>query len=184
VREAAEQPGLPDPASAEHGKRLATTAAPPLLEACKVAFARQELVHRRPCVDLHAHVDHRPGNCLTVIRLIALRQLRYRRDGRGPVYGLAYKPNTSDARETPSRPVIDGLVALGADICLVDPHVAASQFPPGVTRCDGNAADLADADLVVYLVNHDDFDHSTIVGSGVVVLDCQHALQGPNVQHL
>ena len=100
------------------------------------------------------------------------------------VYGLAYKANTSDARETPSRPVIDQLCRLGAEVCLVDPHVAAEQFPAEVTPCDGSADDLAGADLVIYLVDHDDFDREAIVASGVPVLDCRRALSGPNVQHL
>lgn len=100
------------------------------------------------------------------------------------VYGLAYKANTSDARETPSRPVIDQLCRLGAEVCLVDPHVAAEQFPSDATPCEGSADDLADADLVIYLVDHDDFDGAAIVASGVPVLDCRRALSGPNVQHL
>ncbi|HMR94777.1 MAG TPA: nucleotide sugar dehydrogenase [Microthrixaceae bacterium] len=100
------------------------------------------------------------------------------------VYGLAYKANTSDARETPARPVIDQLCRLGAEVCLVDPHVAAEQFPAEVTPCAGSADDLADADLVIYLVDHDDFDREAIVASGVPVLDCLRALSGPNVQHL
>ena len=100
------------------------------------------------------------------------------------VYGLAYKANTSDARETPSRPVIDQLLRLGAEVCLVDPHVGAEQFPSDATPCDGSADDLADADLVIYLVDHDDFDREAIVASGVPVLDCRRALSGPNVQHL
>ncbi len=100
------------------------------------------------------------------------------------VYGLAYKANTSDARETPARPVIDQLLRLGAEVCLVDPHVAAEQFPSDATPCDGSPDDLADADLVIYLVDHDDFDREAIVASGVPVLDCRRALSGPNVQHL
>ena len=100
------------------------------------------------------------------------------------VYGLAYKANTSDARETPSRPVIDQLLRLGAHICIVDPHVAAEQFPADAAPCDGSADDLADADLVIYLVDHDDFDREAFVASGVPVLDCRRALSGPNVQHL
>ena len=100
------------------------------------------------------------------------------------VYGLAYKANTSDARETPSRPIIDQLQGLGATVRLVDPHVADGQVPEGVERCAGSVADLAAADLVVYLVDHDDHDTASIVASGVPVLDCRHALDGADVEHL
>ena len=100
------------------------------------------------------------------------------------VVGLAYKANTSDARETPSRPVIEQLLGLGAEVLVVDPHVAESQFPDGAGRCSGSASDVSDADLVIYLVDHDDVDRAAIVDSGVPVLDCRRALSGPTVQHL
>jgi nucleotide sugar dehydrogenase len=100
------------------------------------------------------------------------------------VYGLAYKANTSDARETPSRPVISQLQGLGATVLLADPHVADHQFPDEVKRVDGGADDLAAADLVLYLVDHDDFDRDAIAGGTTPVLDCRRALKGPAVQSL
>ena len=39
--------------------------------------------------------------------------------------GLAYKKNTGDARESPAVAVADRLLALGANVRAVDPHVAA-----------------------------------------------------------
>ncbi len=100
------------------------------------------------------------------------------------VYGLAYKANTSDARETPSRPLITKLQALGAAILLADPHVADVQFPDGAKRVAGDAHDLAEADVVLYLVDHRDFDRETIQEAGVPVLDCRRALAGDSVEHL
>lgn len=100
------------------------------------------------------------------------------------VYGLAYKANTSDARETPSRPVIQQLQALGATVLLADPHVAEHQFPEGVKRVDGDSADREHADLVLYLVDHDDFDRQGIGAGSTPVLDCRRALTGPAVQSL
>ena len=100
------------------------------------------------------------------------------------VFGLAYKANTSDARETPSRPIVEQLLELGADVSLVDPHVADSQLPEGTRRSKGSPAELADADVILYLVDHDDFDGDGITAAGVPVLDCRRALRGPDVQHL
>ena len=100
------------------------------------------------------------------------------------VYGLAYKANTSDARETPSRPLIAKLQALGAEILLADPHVANVQFPDGAKRVAGSADDLAAADVVLYLVDHHDFDRETIQAAGVPILDCRRALTGDTVEHL
>lgn len=100
------------------------------------------------------------------------------------VHGLAYKANTGDARETPSRPVVEQLHRLGAEVSIVDPHVAAAQFPDEATRCDGTFEQLRDADLILYLVDHDDFDREEILASGTPVLDCRHVLFGDTVEHL
>jgi UDP-N-acetyl-D-glucosamine dehydrogenase len=100
------------------------------------------------------------------------------------VYGLAYKANTSDARETPSRPIVEKLQALGASVSIVDPHVPDSQLPDGANRASGSATDLSAADLVLYLVDHADFDRDAIVDAAVPVLDCRRSLRGPNVEHL
>jgi len=37
------------------------------------------------------------------------------------LWGLAFKPNTDDMREAPSRVIIDALLALGASVCAYDP---------------------------------------------------------------
>jgi len=100
------------------------------------------------------------------------------------VYGIAYKANTSDARETPSRPIIEQLLELGATVQLVDAHVPVGQFPPAATPALGTPADLSAADVVVYLVDHDDVDRDAITSAGVPVLDCRRALKGPDVQYL
>lgn len=100
------------------------------------------------------------------------------------VFGLAYKANTGDARETPSVPICELLVGLGADVSVVDPHVADRQFPSGVQRSQGSDADVAAADLVLFLVDHNEFDGEAIVASGRPILDCRHQLTGDNVDHL
>ncbi len=100
------------------------------------------------------------------------------------VFGFAYKANTSDARETPSRPIVEKLQALGANVSVVDPHLHASQFPLGAAPSHGTRSDIDDADLILYLVDHDSFDKDLIGSSAVPVLDCRRALKGPRVQTL
>ncbi len=46
--------------------------------------------------------------------------------------GLAYKRNTGDARETPSRPIAEQLLELGAEVLAADPHVRDDLVPDGV----------------------------------------------------
>jgi UDPglucose 6-dehydrogenase len=72
------------------------------------------------------------------------------------LWGLAFKPNTDDMREAPSRVIIDGLLARGASVTAFDPvampearHVYASE--PRVAFADGalEAASGADALAIV-----------------------------------
>ena len=100
------------------------------------------------------------------------------------VFGLSYKANTGDARETPSVPICELLVGLGARVDVVDPHVDDRQFPSGVTRSDGRPDALEAADLVLFLVDHAEFDSEAIVNAGRPVLDCRHRLHGHLVEYL
>jgi UDP-N-acetyl-D-glucosamine dehydrogenase len=98
--------------------------------------------------------------------------------------GLAYKRNTGDARETPAGPITRLLAELGADIRGADPHVDEDAFGPELTRVDLTEAELAGADAVVLLVDHDLFDLDLVTRAAPYVLDTRHALSGPNVEHL
>ena len=72
------------------------------------------------------------------------------------LWGLAFKPNTDDMREAPSRVVVDALLARGATVCAYDPaamHEALRVFGdrPGLGYADGpmEAVEGADALLIV-----------------------------------
>lgn len=90
--------------------------------------------------------------------------------------GLAYKRNTGDARETPSEPIARRLVQLGADVRAADPHVRADHVPEGVTLVELTRDELAAADVVVVLVDHDGFDPALVVEHSRHVLDCRRFL--------
>lgn len=98
--------------------------------------------------------------------------------------GLAYKRNTGDARESPSRPIARRLNELGADVVAADPHVPDALVPDGVTKVDPTEDELRRADAVVMLVDHDEFDTELISASATYVLDTRHCLHGPGVEHL
>jgi UDP-N-acetyl-D-glucosamine dehydrogenase len=98
------------------------------------------------------------------------------------VLGLGYKRNTSDARESPSVQVASELATLGADVRAADPFVDERVLRGQVTRAECNAEELAAADAVVMLTNHDAFDVKTIVENARYVLDCRHAV--PAADHV
>ncbi|HEX2382679.1 MAG TPA: nucleotide sugar dehydrogenase [Acidimicrobiales bacterium] len=97
--------------------------------------------------------------------------------------GFAYKKNTGDARETPAASIARQLAELGAHVCVADPHVDGAQLPADVERVDADADELARADAVVLLADHDAFDLAA-VARAPFVLDCRHRLSGPNVEQL
>ena len=98
--------------------------------------------------------------------------------------GLSYKKNTGDARESPARAIASRLVALGANVSAADPCLLEADVPAGVGLVDLTDAELAKADAVVLLVDHDQFDLATISTNGRLVLDCRRVLSGPNVEVL
>ena len=100
------------------------------------------------------------------------------------VCGLSYKANTGDARETPSRPIIEQLQALGAEVWLADPHVLPEQFPDDVRVVQIDDDVLSSVDAIAFLVDHAEFDLAAISDAGCAVLDCRHVLDGPHVRHL
>ncbi len=99
--------------------------------------------------------------------------------------GLSYKRNTGDARESPSQPIARQLLQLGAQVQAADPYVDASRVPTGVEHVDVDAATLAAADAVIFLVDHDEFDVAQVAEHASYVLDTRHSLPGgDNVEYL
>ncbi len=98
--------------------------------------------------------------------------------------GLAYKRNTGDARETPSRPIAEQLVELGAEVLVADPHTDDRALPAGVHRVEPTPDVVASAAATVLLVDHDDFDLETIAAAAPYLLDTRHRVEGPQVEYL
>jgi UDP-N-acetyl-D-glucosamine dehydrogenase len=99
--------------------------------------------------------------------------------------GLAYKKNTGDARESPAIQVAQLLAGLGAQVRAADPHVrGAGELIPAVVRVEATRYELARADAVVLLTDHDAFDFEEIGRRARYCLDCRNRLSGPNVERL
>ncbi len=80
------------------------------------------------------------------------------RGARVLLLGMAYKRNTGDAREAPSASVAKQLLSYGAEVRAVDPHVLDSDVMNGVVLVDATHKEIASADAVVLLTDHDAFD--------------------------
>jgi UDP-N-acetyl-D-glucosamine dehydrogenase len=128
--------------------------------------------------------DHMPAY---VVRRLA-RGLSHQEQGmRGRrilLLGLAYKPNTGDARESPALAVAEQLAALEAKVRAVDPYVDDGYIGPAIARAELTALELEAADGVVMLTNHDAFDLDLVTRHARYVLDTRHCMNGPNVEFL
>src|SRR5262249_21137270 len=129
--------------------------------------------------------DHMPDY---VVRRISAALNRDRRSVNGSkvtLLGLAYKRNTGDARESPAMAIAERLLSMGAEVHAVDPHVVEAHVDERVLRVEASAAELASADLVVLLTDHDAFDFDAVVAHSRAVLDTRHRLpQASNVEYL
>jgi UDP-N-acetyl-D-glucosamine dehydrogenase len=99
--------------------------------------------------------------------------------------GLAYKKNTGDARESPARRVAQLLIEMGAEVRAADPHVVEDgHVDQRVIRVAPTAEQIAAADVVVLLADHDAFDLELVLEHAKFVLDTRHRLTGPTVESL
>jgi len=99
--------------------------------------------------------------------------------------GLAYKKNSGDARESPARRVASLLLDMGAEVRAADPHVVEdAHVDRRVVRVAATAEQLAEADAVILLADHDAFDLELVVEHAGYVLDTRHRVTGPNVESL
>ena len=73
---------------------------------------------------------------------------------------------------------------MGAEVPVSDPHIEeASCLDVSVARrC--TPEELASADIVVLLADHDEFDFDDIVGHAKFILDCRHRVKGSHVEYL
>jgi UDP-N-acetyl-D-glucosamine dehydrogenase len=98
--------------------------------------------------------------------------------------GLAYKKNSSDARESPATSVARILASQGAQLSAVDGLVPPGHLADVVSRVSLASATVAAADAVVLLTDHDDIDFELVQLEARWILDCRHRLTGSNVESL
>ncbi|MFB8273538.1 nucleotide sugar dehydrogenase [Streptomyces sp. NPDC055955] len=96
--------------------------------------------------------------------------------------GAAYKPGTSDARQSPAIQVIDRLRAMGADVTVVDPYLTEGGLRDIPFASAGNGTSVADFDAVLLLTPHGEFDLTQLAAEAAYVLDTRGAMT--RAQHI
>jgi len=92
--------------------------------------------------------------------------------------GLSYKKNTGDPRESPAMRVTELLAEQGATLRAVDPFVESHLLPGHLTLVDLTEEEVAQADAIVILTDHDDLDYDLIENARGFVLDTRRRLDG------
>ena len=120
--------------------------------------------------------DHMPEHVTNRLMMALNRRRRSVNGARILLLGLAYKANTGDARQSPAVRVAELLLELGADVAAADPHVVEGHISSRVRRVDATAEELAAADAVVLLTEHDVFDYDLVLSNSRYILDCRRRL--------
>jgi UDP-N-acetyl-D-glucosamine dehydrogenase len=103
------------------------------------------------------------------------------RGSRVLVIGVAYKPNTNDARESPGVRIIELLRAAGSDVCYHDPFVPRM---PHMRRSslDMNSVELTEEELsraacVLIVTDHRGIDWRWVAERAQLVVDTRNAVR-------
>ena len=98
------------------------------------------------------------------------------------LYGLTYKENVDDMRESPTLQLLESQKRhLAPTLKVYDPFITADVVENQYHDLD---AFLADVDLVVVMVKHNEIMENVEKLAGKIVLDCHDVIKLPSVYHL
>ncbi len=92
------------------------------------------------------------------------------------IYGVAYKRDIEDVRESPALDIIHLLQKRGAIISFSDPHVPEIRLENGTLLAQDSAA-LKTADCAVIVTDHASFDYKALVADAALIVDTRNALK-------
>ena len=98
------------------------------------------------------------------------------------LYGLTYKENVDDMRESPTLQLLESQERhLAAPLKVYDPFITHDVVPNQYHDIDDF---LADVDLVVIMVKHDEIKENMDKLTGKMILDCHNICPLPGVYHI
>jgi UDP-N-acetyl-D-glucosamine dehydrogenase len=130
-------------------------------------------------IELAGHVNGAMPEYVVQLVVEALNSAKKALNGsRVHLFGMAYKPNVGDVRESPALDILELLTRQGASVSYTDPYVASLAHGAETLR-SVPAADALEqsADCYVICTNHDLFDYDQIVKGAAVIVDTRNALK-------
>ena len=99
------------------------------------------------------------------------------------LFGVAYKKNVSDMRESPALDVIELLHRRGAVLSYTDPYVPSLQHGELTIASVPDAA-IGEVDCAVICTDHDAFDFASMPARFPLVVDTRNALKGLSAENI
>jgi UDP-N-acetyl-D-glucosamine dehydrogenase len=99
------------------------------------------------------------------------------RGSRVLIYGMAYKRDVSDVRESPAFSVIHELGKRGADIAYIDPHVPSAKEEGLELESLPTNTNFGDFDVVVLITDHSKLDRERLLREARLIVDTRDALR-------
>lgn len=98
------------------------------------------------------------------------------------LYGLTYKENVDDVRESPTLQLLESQARhLAAGLKVYDPFIGEDIVD---NQYHGLDSFLSDVDMVVIMVKHTEIRDNIQKLAGKIVLDCQNIIDLPGVYHI
>ena len=107
------------------------------------------------------------------------------RGSRVHLYGMAYKADVGDYRESPAIDIVRLLEERGAVVSYTDPHVpVVDDHGVSLTGLGEAEALAAGIDCAVIVTNHRAFDYDGLVRTAPLIVDTRNALKGRTGAHI
>jgi len=94
------------------------------------------------------------------------------------VYGIAYKKDVSDVRESPAIAVIHALMERGAEVSVMDPYVTEVDEEGVTLKATDPSASFSTFDLVVIVTDHTSLERERLMREAKLILDTRDAMRG------
>jgi UDP-N-acetyl-D-glucosamine dehydrogenase len=94
------------------------------------------------------------------------------------IYGVAYKRDVRDVRESPALEIIHELEKRGALVAYMDPYVPELNEEGIAMKSVGPRSSFAPFDAVVIVTDHSSLDRERLLKEAVLVVDTRDALHG------